>query len=43
MPPAGFQPVLPASELPYNDASDRAATGIDSIVNIPLKYLIQHS
>ena len=28
MPPAGFEPTIPASELPHTYASDRAATGI---------------
>ena len=28
MPPAGFEPVIPASERPQSHAFDRAATGI---------------
>ena len=28
MPPAGFEPAIPASERPQNDALDRAANGI---------------
>jgi len=28
MPPAGFEPTIPASEQPQNEALDRAPTGI---------------
>jgi len=28
MPPAGFEPTIPASKRPQNNALDRAATGI---------------
>jgi len=31
MPPAGFQPAIPASERPQTHALDRAATGIGSV------------
>jgi hypothetical protein len=30
MPPAGFEPAIPAGEWPQNHALDRAATGIGS-------------
>ena len=30
MPPAGFEPTIPASEQPQTHALDRAATGIGS-------------
>jgi hypothetical protein len=29
MPPAGFEPTIPANERPQTHALDRAATGID--------------
>jgi hypothetical protein len=32
MPPARFQPAIPASEGPQTHAIDRAATGIGSII-----------
>ena len=32
MPPTGFEPTIPASELPQNYALDGAATGIESHV-----------
>ena len=32
MPPAGFEPAIPASERPQTDALGRAATGIGSDV-----------
>jgi len=28
MPPAGFEPAIPATELPQSDALDRAVAGI---------------
>src|SRR5215470_11060971 len=31
MPPAGFEPAIPASEGPQTHASDRAATGIGKL------------
>jgi hypothetical protein len=31
MPPAGFQPAIPASERPQTQSLDRAATGIGSV------------
>jgi len=33
MPPAGFEPTIPASERPYTDALDRATVGIGSNIN----------
>jgi hypothetical protein len=30
MPPAGFEPTIPASERPHTHVLDRAATGIGS-------------
>ena len=40
MPPAGFEPTIPASELPQTHALDRAATGIgkERINNILMSY-----
>ena len=34
MPPAGFEPVIPASERPQSHALDRAATGIGTNIII---------
>jgi hypothetical protein len=35
MPPAGFEPIIPASERPQTHTLDRAATGIDcSIIRV---------
>jgi len=31
MPPARFEPLVPASERPQTDAIDRVATGIDAV------------
>jgi hypothetical protein len=39
MPPAGFEHPIPASERPQTQALDRAATGIDSRVNMNRIYL----
>jgi hypothetical protein len=39
MPPAGFEPVIPARERPETDALDRAATGIGP-VTVTLMYLL---
>jgi hypothetical protein len=36
MPPAGFEPVIPASELPQTHTLDHAATGIGIITALPL-------
>jgi len=35
MPPVGFEPTIPASERPQTHVLDRAATGIDSTLDIP--------
>jgi hypothetical protein len=32
MPPIGFEPTIPASELPQTYALDRVVTGIDRVV-----------
>jgi hypothetical protein len=44
MPPAGFEPAIPASEWPQTHALDRGATGIDSdkisCINLNNKILI---
>jgi hypothetical protein len=37
MPPAGFEPAAPASELPQTHALERAVTGIGSKQNYVLK------
>jgi hypothetical protein len=34
MPPAGFEPAIPASVRPHSHASDRAATGIGAVIKI---------
>jgi hypothetical protein len=43
MPPAGFEPTIPASERPQTKALDRAATGIGFLYELLVKeavYLI---
>jgi hypothetical protein len=42
MPPAGFEPTIPASRRPQTHALDRAATGIGTHLNRPA-YLQHHS
>jgi len=37
MPPAGFEPAIPASEKPQTQAADGAATGISYI-----KYILHN-
>jgi len=34
MPPAGFEPAVPANERPQTEALDRVATGIDCLLNL---------
>ena len=36
MPPAGFEPTIPASERPQTHALDRAATGIGQLELFPV-------
>ena len=36
MPPAGFEPTIPASEQPQTHALDRAATGIGKFIFMPV-------
>jgi hypothetical protein len=38
MPPAGFEPAIPASEPPQTHALDRAATGIGVTGNAEILY-----
>jgi len=40
MPPAGFKPVIPASERPQTHALDREATGIGLLLDITCINLI---
>jgi hypothetical protein len=37
MPPAGFEPTIPESELPQTNASERAATGIGFFYELLIK------
>jgi hypothetical protein len=41
MPPAGFEPVIPASERPQTNALDRAAAGIGSFKIFVIKKHIK--
>ena len=40
MPPAGFEPTIPASERPQTHALDRKITGIYSVTDTPIKKKI---
>ena len=42
MPPAGFEPTVPASERPQTHALHRAATGTGNITLVNWKYLMQN-
>jgi hypothetical protein len=42
MPPAGFEPTVPASELPQTHALERAATGIGSLSTQLCRIVINH-
>jgi hypothetical protein len=43
MPPAGFEPAVPASERPHTDALDRPATGIGHIFPTDVNSLLRIS
>jgi hypothetical protein len=40
MPPAGFEPAIPASERQHTQALDRAATGIGGCEDVDWMYLV---
>jgi hypothetical protein len=42
MPPAGFEPIIPASERPQTHALDRAVTGIRMLFRLRLVKLASH-
>ena len=43
MPPAGFEPTVPAIELLHTNALDRAATGIGRLYHIYANLLSQNT
>ena len=40
MPPAGLKPAISANKRPQTHTSDRAATGIGTVVNLPTALLV---
>ena len=43
MPPAGFEPAIPASERPQTHALDRVATGIGSRLQLLLLFTVKYT
>ena len=42
MPPAGFEPAIPASERPQTYALDRAATGVGKLDIVYIVYSVHY-